>query len=31
MKTMLIVLLMAGLVLAAYGGPAVARPGDARP
>jgi hypothetical protein len=31
MKTMLIVLLMAGLVAAAYGGPAFARPGDARP
>lgn len=31
MKTALIVLLMAGLVLAAYGWPILARPGDARP
>lgn len=31
MKTALIVLLVAGLVLAAYGWPSLARPGDARP
>ena len=31
MKTALIVLLMAGLVLAAYGWPTPARPGEARP
>jgi hypothetical protein len=31
MKTMLIMLLMAGIVLAAAGGAAFGRPGEARP
>lgn len=31
MKTVLIVLLIAAIVLASYGGAAVARPGEARP